>query len=107
MRNLLALLALVVIAFAAIGYHQGWYTLNVTRTSDGNLKVETNLDTTKAVQETGDAIKSVGSAIGNQLDKAGQDAKAGQPPTPATTPAPAKQDGVYLFGLDLTPKSGK
>lgn len=42
MRNLLALVGLVVVVAAGVGYYKGWYT--VTTTPDGNttLKIDKN-----------------------------------------------------------------
>lgn len=109
MRNLLALIGAVVVGFAVLGWYLGWYQLSLTKTNDGKIRVETDVNTKKVVEDSGDAIQSAGSYINSHLDKAGQDAKAGQQPAPATTPGPAEapKSGVWLFGIDLTPKSGK
>jgi hypothetical protein len=97
MRNLLALIGLVVVAFAVIGWHQGWYQLDVTKSTDGNLRVETNVNTRKVVDDTGAAIKQGSDLVGNRLEKASQNAQ----PTPGTTPGPQDQK-ISLFGIDLS-----
>jgi hypothetical protein len=46
MRNLLALLAFVVLAFAGLGWYQGWYKVERTEAAEGrrayNVEVNTN-----------------------------------------------------------------
>lgn len=99
MRNLLALIGAVVVGFAVVGWYLGWYQLGVTKSDDGNLRVETNLNTKKVVDDSGTAIKKAGELVGNQLDKTSKD---GQQPTPGATPGPQDQKKVTLFGYDLT-----
>lgn len=106
MRNLLALVGALVVVFAGLGWYLGWYKLSVSKTADGNLRVQTEVDTNKIVADSEDKLKRAGAYLGNQLDKAGQDAKAGPPPTPGVTPGPATADQnqkVSVFGFDLTP----
>ena len=98
MRNLLALVGAAVIAFAGLGWYFGWYKLTFTKTSDGNLRVETDVNTKKVVTDSGDALKQVGDLVGEKVDKTAQDAKSGQP---ANTPGPVtppqnKTDGGWL-----------
>ena len=47
MRNLLALFGLLIIGFVGIGWYMGWYKLSVSKSSDGNLEIKTNVDTKK------------------------------------------------------------
>ena len=103
MRNLLALIGAVVVGFAVIGWYLGWYELGVTRTNEGTLRVETNLNTQKVVDDSGAAIKKAGDLVGKNLDKS-QDVKQ---PTPGTTPGPQDQKKVTLFGFDLSPAQKK
>ena len=93
MRNLLALVGLAVIAFAGAGWYLNWYTVKVAKTADGNLRVQTDLDTNKVVQDGGDGLKRVGDLIGSATEKG----KDGTSPAPANTPAP-KAGGGWLFG---------
>ena len=47
MRNLLALAAFALIAFAGIGWYQGWYTFASKSTPDGHHHVEIDIDKNK------------------------------------------------------------
>ena len=100
MKNLFALVGVAVIGFAVAGWYLGWYQLGVTKTSDGNLHVETNVNTKKVVGDSGDALKKAGTFVGSHLEKSATD--AGKQPTPGTTPGPQDQK-VTLFGFDLSP----
>jgi len=104
MRNLLALIGAAVVGFAVIGWYFGWYQLGVTKSTDGNLHVETQVNTKKVVDDSGTAIKKAGELVGNHLDKAAQD---GQQPTPGATPGPQDQQKVTFLGFDLTPTQKK
>jgi hypothetical protein len=98
MRNLLALIGALVVAFAALGWYLGWYKINVTKSNDGNLNIETKVDTKKVVDDTNDRLKRAGELLGSHLDKASQDAKAGPQPSPGTTPGPqTERKGNWLI----------
>ena len=101
MKNLLALVGAVVIGFGVAGWYLGWYKLGFTKTTDGNLQVETNVNTKKVVDDSGDALKQAGAFLGNHLEKAATDANASQQPTPGDTPCPQEKK-VTIFGFDLT-----
>lgn len=47
MRNLLALVGLVIVLFFGIGWYRGWYTFEVEPGTDGKKKIELNVDTRK------------------------------------------------------------
>lgn len=108
MRNLLALIGLAVVGFGGVGWYMGWYKLSVARTTDGNLQINTTVDTKKAGDELADFSKNVGAAISTHVDKAAQDAKTA-PQTPAGgTPGPVAPSGqpqpkVVLPEVPLVP----
>lgn len=91
MRNLLALFGLLVIGFVGVGWYMGWYKLSVTKSSDGNLEIKTNVDTKKVGADSSDALNKLGTVVGNQAEKAAQEAKNALPPVPAVTPGPLPQ----------------
>ncbi|MBX9623277.1 MAG: hypothetical protein K2X82_05645 [Gemmataceae bacterium] len=94
MRNLLALIGAAVVAFAGVGWYMNWYTIKVAKSGDGNIQVQTNLDTKRVAEDAGEGARRVGELINSQAEKATSDA---QTPAPATTPAP-KAGGGWLFG---------
>jgi hypothetical protein len=104
MRNLLALVGLVVVGAAGLGWYLGWYKLDVTRTSDGNLQINTTVDTKKAETDSAAFFKNASSLIGSQIEQTG----SGTPPqgTPGGTPGP-KDAGTAVNPLaPNTPKDG-
>jgi len=89
MRNLLALVGLAVVGFAGLGWYMGWYKLSFARTTDGNLQIKTDVDTKKVGSDSTEALKNLGTAIGNQAEKAVHDAKGTAPSgAPVGTPGP-------------------
>lgn len=96
MRNLLALVGAAVIGFGGVGWYLGWYTLKVSKGGDGNVQVQTTVDTNKVTQDFGDGAKRVGELINSQAEKASKEAAPAPPPAPANTPAP-KDSGGWLF----------
>lgn len=110
MRNVLALIGALVIVFAVAGWYCGWYQVGVTKSADGNLRVETNVDTKKVATDAANAWKKVESAVGQQLDRNLPETPAAQVAPPAPVPnsapetAPNGDTKVKIFGVDLTPK---
>jgi hypothetical protein len=83
MRNVLALIGLLVIGFGGLGWYLGWYKLSYSRTPDGHLQVTTDVDTKKVGADSQEFIKNASTVV----EKAAQDAKtpAG---APGSTPGP-------------------
>src|SRR6476659_6342515 len=52
MRNLLALIGLVVVGFAAIGWYCGWYQLTVLKGTDGKPEIRTTVNTDKVTEDS-------------------------------------------------------
>jgi hypothetical protein len=88
MRNLLALIGLLVVGGAAAGWYLGWYKLSYSRTDDGTLQIKTDVDTKKASHDASEAVKNVGAAIGEHVGKAAQDAKSAPDAPAGATPGP-------------------
>jgi hypothetical protein len=80
-RNLLALVGLVVVGFLGTGWYCNWYTLRVQTGTDGKLNLSADVDQ-----------KKIGSDVGVFTQKAGQfiqNATTDTPPTAGTKePAP-------------------
>jgi hypothetical protein len=96
MRNILALIGLVVVILAIAGWYLGWYKLSYTTTPDGTLKIQTDVDTKKVGSDSSEIFKNVGSAISSQADKAAQDARTSPP---ASMPGPISAHN----GSDINP----
>ena len=89
MRNALALIGLLVIGSAGLGWYLGWYKLSYSRNTDGNLQITTDVDTKKVGHDAKEAFNNAATAIGNHAEKAAQDAKTSAPPgAPGVTPGP-------------------
>ncbi len=101
MRNLLALIGLLVVGAGGVGWYMGWYQLSVNRTTDGNLEIKTNVDTKKVTTDGSTWFKNLSAAV---EQKANQTVKDGNTPagTPGATPGPAAPSSGSL----LNPLSG-
>lgn len=92
MKNLLALVGLVVIGFAGIGWYMGWYKFSVAKTDDGKLQIKTDVDAKKVTDDSAAFFKNTAALIGKKLEnesKDGKDAKG----APAGTPGPLAPQG--------------
>jgi hypothetical protein len=96
MRNLLALLGLLVVVFAAVGWYCGWYKININREADGKLQINTNVNTEKVVDDSTAFFHKVGELVGDRGEKSGQ-------PAPATTPANSTKGDNFDGGWLLSP----
>lgn len=87
MRNLLALIGLLVVGVGGVGWYMGWYKFSLTRTGDGNLEIKTDVDTKKVTTDVTERLKNISAAVENQANQAAKDAA---PPagTPGATPGP-------------------
>ncbi len=63
MRNILALVGLVVVLFVAIGYSRGWYAFSVTPGSDGKKHIAVEVDTKKIKADGSNAAEKTGEFV--------------------------------------------
>jgi hypothetical protein len=63
MRNLLALFALLVLAFLGCGYFLGWYKISTAPAPDGHRSVTIDLNTKKIGQDIHAGAEKVGDAF--------------------------------------------
>lgn len=80
MRNLLALAALLLIAFLGLGWYMGWYRVQSTSSGDGRRQINIDLDTGKIKDDVRNQVRK-------WLDGPGDGT------TPVTTPAPNPPSG--------------
>src|SRR5438105_15240783 len=73
MRNLLALSAALVIAFAGIGWYRGWYKVETEPVQGGHQSVNIDFDRDKIVQDSEKGVKKVEEKLQNVLDHKQQD----------------------------------
>lgn len=74
MRNLLALLALLVLVAGGVGYYRGWFSFHKEASSPGHTNVKIDIDTSKI----GKDLHQSEQKIQHFLDNAGKD-KNGAP----------------------------
>ena len=86
MKNLLALVGLLVVGFGGLGWYLGWYNLAVKSSADGKYNVAGDIDSKKI----GDDVKNFGKKVGKVLAD-------DTPPTPTTGP------GSNFVGPPLPP----
>jgi hypothetical protein len=117
MRNLLALLAAGVLAFAGAGWYLGWYHVQTTPTSDGHREIKVDVDTKKIREDVSEGVSKGTQKVEEWVNqKNGQPAPHGQPPRPGAqsqsgAPAPSgngqshirfNQDGSVTYTGDIS-----
>ncbi len=112
MRNLLALVGALVIGFAGVGWYMGWYTVHFTRTPEGTIHVDGDVNAKKVTEDTSNGAKQVEAFIGSQAQKAQQGAEVNppaNPPGPITTPKTeaGKSGGWFDTIINPAPAASK
>jgi hypothetical protein len=103
MRNLLALIGLVVVGVAAVGWYCGWYKLTVTKATDGKPEIKTTVDTDKVTQDSSAFFKRMEQLV---TEKVRQDEQKSTQPAvaPGNTPGPiAPVKGGIPEGSSIIP----
>jgi hypothetical protein len=101
MRNLLALVGLLVVVVGAVGWYCGWFKLSVSKGTDGKPAITTTVDTQKVSDDSSAFFQKVGKLIEEKSQQTGPDGNAPQPATtPGNTPAPdsTSQGGWFTPG---------
>lgn len=91
MRNVLALIGLVVVVFVGAGWYFGWYKFAVTPTIDGKQQIQVEVDTRKIGEDAKKFGETVNTAVQNAQPKDEKSSFVGPPapegmskPTPPT-----------------------
>jgi hypothetical protein len=77
MRNLLALIGLAVVVFVVVGYTRGWYSFQVSASSDGKSHIAVDVDKNRIVNDG----KEAGSKVGEFVDSFKNGPASGAPAT--------------------------
>ena len=91
MRNLLALAALALLAFAVVGWYLGWYRLQTEPTGDGHRQVTIDIDGKKVGQD----LKRGEEKLHDLVENKGT--------TPAQPAAPGTAPGAQVPELPIPP----
>ncbi len=84
MRNLFALIGVLVVGLGAGGWYLGWYKMNVSKNPEGNLQIQTDVDTKKLSGDSSEFFQKVGQIVSDKVQQ--ETSKSGTTP-PTTTPA--------------------
>ena len=93
MRNLFALIGLIVVVFGGAGWYLGWYKVNVSKNPEGNLQIQTDVDTKKVAGDSSAFFQKVGQMVNEKVQQT--------PPAtaPVNTPATAPQSTNFIPSL--------
>ena len=89
MRNLFALIGILVVAVGGTGWYLGWYKVNVSKNPDGKLEIQTNVDTQKVSGDSSAFFQKVGQMVSEKSQPSGQNGNPAPATAPAATPANA------------------
>lgn len=95
MRNLLALIGLVVVLFFGMGWYFQWYTFAVQPSDNGQQRIELNVNTQKIVTDAKSGVNTVSKVI----KESNEATTPVSTPTTATTPStqPVKFEDLPSF----------
>ncbi len=104
MRNLLALLGAVVVAFAIAGYFLDWYNIRTTIDGEGHRHQVIDIDPPKVAHDLPVLAKEGKEVVNHLVEKNGQPGQA-PAPTPQTSPTPSAPNAVVVKPSDLLKQS--
>jgi hypothetical protein len=96
MRNLFALIGILVVGVGGLGWYLGWYKVNVTKNSDGEIKIQTDVDTKKVSGDSSAFFQKVGQVVNEKVQEASQNNASAPATTPASTPGSATPGNPLL-----------
>lgn len=91
MRNLLALLGLILVTAGLSGYYLGWYKVKSTTGSEGNRTISIDLNTTKIGEDLARGVSQIEKAIDKKSEGDSADSTQSGKTTPATSTAETAQ----------------
>ncbi|HEV3383810.1 MAG TPA: hypothetical protein VG097_03290 [Gemmata sp.] len=87
MRNIFALIGILVVGLGGLGWYLGWYKVNVSKNSDGSMQIQTDVDTKKVTTDSSAFFQKVGQMVDDKVNQNGQSGTTPPATTPANTPA--------------------
>lgn len=99
MKNLLALVGLLVVGFGGLGWYFGWYNFSVKTGSDGKVNVSGAVDVNKIKADAGNFGDKVGNALKNANNPPAHPEGLMGPPMPPEnfpTPSTGKSGGITI-----------
>lgn len=108
MKNLFALIGVLVVGAGAAGWYLGWYKVAVTKKSDGDLEIQTNVDTQKLSGDSSAFFQKVGQMVSEKVQQSGQNGSSTPPSPPANTPGATQNpnSNLPLPSIPTLPKPG-
>jgi hypothetical protein len=82
MRNLFALIGALIVGLGVLGWYLGWYKVNFSKNPEGNIQIQTDVDTKKVNGDSSAFFQKVGQIV----DKTQQNDQNGTT-SPANSPA--------------------
>jgi hypothetical protein len=89
MRNLFALIGILVIGLGGAGWYLGWYKVHVTKNPDGEIQIQTDVDTKKVSGDSSAFFQKVEQVVNKNVET-----NASGTPTPAAAPANTPGTGI-------------
>jgi len=105
MKNLLALVGLLVVAFAGLGWYFKWYDFSVKAGLDGKVNVSGAVDLNKIKTDAGDFGDKVGSALRNANQPPPHPPGLMGPPMPPDDVPTPKKAGLVPIPNGIAPPS--
>ncbi len=97
MRNMLAFLAAMTLAFACTGWYLNWFAFKSTQAPAGHRSVTVDFNTPKIAADLLEAEQKIQQKLADKAKDAGTTA-----PTPVATPAPKATQDLGFPVIDLS-----
>lgn len=104
MKNILALVGLLVVGFAGTGWYLGWYKIGTEPAGSGHTKINADVDTEKIKQDLQNGAKKISDYVAPHKAVEGQPTSFTYPPVQLKELVPAPQ-AILQLNPDGTPKA--
>jgi len=86
MRNLFALIGILVVGLGGVGWYLGWYKVHVSKNPDGEIQIQTDVDTKKVSGDSSAFFQRVEQVVNEKTQQANPNGASTPTTTPANTP---------------------